>query len=79
MEYAKSLIKRKDPNTEEIPEDIEESWTFIGDDNDAELVGRIHNWEPRGGPGSPKSKSDESLGGARSTTPMPLNKGLGGK
>jgi sterol 3beta-glucosyltransferase len=26
-------------------EDSEESWTFIGDDNDPELVKRIHDWE----------------------------------
>jgi sterol 3beta-glucosyltransferase len=79
MEYAKSLIKRKDPNTEEVLDDIEESWTFIGDDNDPQLVGRIQNWEPRGTPGYPKDKSDESPRSPRSTTPMPFNKGLGSK
>jgi sterol 3beta-glucosyltransferase len=26
-------------------EDSEESWTFIGDDNDPELIKRIHDWE----------------------------------
>lgn len=26
-------------------EESEESWTFIGDDNDPELIRRIHDWE----------------------------------
>jgi hypothetical protein len=26
-------------------EDSEESWTFIGEDSDPELIKRIHDWE----------------------------------
>jgi len=46
LEYAKSLIKSKGTKTvDDINEESEESWTFIGDDNDPELVRRIHDWE----------------------------------
>jgi sterol 3beta-glucosyltransferase len=46
LEYAKSLIKRKDGKAQdETVEDSEESWTFIGDDNDPELIKRIYDWE----------------------------------
>lgn len=46
MEYAKSLIKGRDHKTnDDSLEDSEESWTFIGDDNDPELVKKIHDWE----------------------------------
>lgn len=39
MEYAKSLIKRKDGKTiDDAFEDSEESWTFIGDENDPEVM-----------------------------------------
>jgi sterol 3beta-glucosyltransferase len=30
---------------DDINEESEESWTFIGDDNDPELIRRIHDWE----------------------------------
>lgn len=52
MEYAKTLIKRKtfkDTTTgvENEPESSnEESWTFIGDEGDPELIRRIQEWEP---------------------------------
>jgi len=46
LEYAKSLIKRKDGKAhDEAVEDSEESWTFIGEDNDPELIKRIYDWE----------------------------------
>lgn len=46
LEYAKSLIKRRDGQTaDDTLEDSEESWTFIGDEHDPELVKRIHDWE----------------------------------
>jgi len=46
LEYAKSLIKgRGNKSADDSLEDSEESWTFIGDDNDPELVKRIHEWE----------------------------------
>ena len=46
LEYAKSLIKSKGGNTvDDTNEESEESWTFIGDENDPELVRRIHDWE----------------------------------
>ena len=46
LEYAKSLIKgRGKKNVDDTLEDSEESWTFIGDDNDPELIRRIHDGE----------------------------------
>lgn len=46
LEYAKSLIKRRDGKVvDDALEDSEESWTFIGDEHDPELVKRIHDWE----------------------------------
>ncbi|KAI6708439.1 hypothetical protein JHW43_009028 [Diplocarpon mali] len=46
LEYAKSLIKRRDgKSTEDLAEDPEESWTFIGDENDPVLAKRIHDWD----------------------------------
>ena len=48
MEYAKSLIKKRQHRTgaEELDDDFEESWTFIGDESDPELSRRIAEWEP---------------------------------
>jgi sterol 3beta-glucosyltransferase len=44
LEYAKSLIKGRNGKTvDDSLEDSEESWTFIGDDGDPELVRRIHD------------------------------------
>lgn len=42
LEYAKSLIKkRKDGKSiDDAFEESEESWTFIGDDNEAEVMKR---------------------------------------
>jgi sterol 3beta-glucosyltransferase len=37
-------------------EDSEESWTFIGDDGDPELVRRIHGWETMAQSGSLATK-----------------------
>lgn len=46
LEYAKSLIKDKSGKLmDDTNEDSEESWTFIGDDNDPELIRHIHDWE----------------------------------
>ena len=46
LEYAKSLIKaRGGKASDDALEDSEESWTFIGDDNDPELIRRIYDWE----------------------------------
>lgn len=46
LEYAKSLIKRKDGKAyDETVDDSEESWTFIGEDNDPELIKRIYDCE----------------------------------
>ncbi|KAI9843091.1 MAG: Sterol 3-beta-glucosyltransferase [Sclerophora amabilis] len=46
LEYAKTLIKKRGVATDEAQDDSEESWTFIGDDSDPELVRRIADWEP---------------------------------
>jgi len=46
LEYAKSLIKNRDGKIpDDTLEDSEESWTFIGDDNDPEVIKKIHDWE----------------------------------
>jgi sterol 3beta-glucosyltransferase len=71
MEYANSLIKRKTGNHEGFGEEIEESWTFIGDDNDPELVSRIHAWEPRAIHGLSKETTESPQQGSRSATPLP--------
>lgn len=40
------MIKRRDgKSTDDTAEDPEESWTFIGDENDPVLVKRIHDWD----------------------------------
>ncbi len=58
MEYAKTLIRKKDGKIDDPTEDSEESWTFIGDDNDPELVRRIHDWET----GAFTGKQSQALG-----------------
>lgn len=53
MEYAKSLIKGEDGESADDPyEDSEESWTFIGDDEDPDFMKRIHDWESMAQSGS---------------------------
>jgi hypothetical protein len=44
LEYAKSLIKNR-VATEDQTDELEEAWTFIGDDGDPEVLGRMHEWE----------------------------------
>jgi hypothetical protein len=56
LEYAKTLIKvrsagSKDASSDahqndDLTADIEESWTFIGDESDPELQKRIRDWDP---------------------------------
>lgn len=87
MEYATSLIKRKSGSHEGLPEDIEESWTFIGDDNDPELMSRIHAWDPRvvlahsKDVTEPDAKDvvESPVPTSRSETPLPSEQGSGGK
>ncbi|KAF1816269.1 UDP-Glycosyltransferase/glycogen phosphorylase [Eremomyces bilateralis CBS 781.70] len=49
LEYAKSLIKRKHkagPDGELLPDDFEETWTFLGDEFDRELLRKqAMEWE----------------------------------
>jgi sterol 3beta-glucosyltransferase len=67
MEYAKSLIKSRNgkPSDDNI-EDSEESWTFIGDENDPELVKRIHNWDSVAQLGTLNRKNDVLSGSEES-------------
>jgi hypothetical protein len=63
MEYAKSLIKRTKSAKETAEgeddgdadgltwEDVEESWTFIGDEADEDLRGRIRDFDMSRRPG----------------------------
>ncbi|TVY57926.1 Sterol 3-beta-glucosyltransferase [Lachnellula cervina] len=61
LEYAKSLIKNSDGKIpDDTLEDSEESWTFIGDDNEPDLMSRIHNWESMAQSGSKISGSGAS-------------------
>lgn len=55
LEYAKTLIKRRGSDSKHTSAtmlddddfgEIEESWTFIGDESDPELAKRIQDWEP---------------------------------
>lgn len=46
LEYAKSLIKKRGTEPDELQEDNEESWTFIGDESDPETVRQMMEWEP---------------------------------
>ncbi|OBT79468.1 hypothetical protein VF21_02015 [Pseudogymnoascus sp. 05NY08] len=87
MEYANSLIKRKSGSHEGLAEDIEESWTFIGDDNDPELMSRIHAWDPRVvlahsrdlTEPQPKDAAESPVPTSRSETPLPSEKDAGSK
>lgn len=87
MEYANSLIKRKSGSHEGLAEDIEESWTFIGDDNDPGLMSRIHAWDPRvvlahsKDLTEPQSKdaAESPVPTSRSETPLPSEQEAGSK
>ncbi|KAJ9667911.1 Sterol 3-beta-glucosyltransferase [Coniosporium apollinis] len=46
LEYAKTLIKKRDRPSDETDENIEESWTFIGDESDPELFRRMSEFNP---------------------------------
>jgi sterol 3beta-glucosyltransferase len=59
MEYAKSLIKSRNGKlSDDNIDDTEESWTFIGDENDPELVKRIQDWEGMAQSGTLTRKND---------------------
>ncbi|CAG8961343.1 hypothetical protein HYFRA_00013804 [Hymenoscyphus fraxineus] len=46
LEYARDLVKaRSGKIPDDAPEDSEESWTFIGDGNDPDLLKKIQGWE----------------------------------
>lgn len=81
MEYANSLIKRKSSSHEGLAEDIEESWTFIGDDNDPELMSRIHAWDPRVVLAHSREAdiAESPVPTSRSATPLPSEQELGSK
>ncbi|KAI9641319.1 Sterol 3-beta-glucosyltransferase [Ciborinia camelliae] len=77
MEYAKSLIKGKEgKSVDDTLEDTEESWTFIGDDNDPELIKRIHDWEPMAHSGTLSDKNAMTWSGsdAASRTLSPVRR-----
>jgi sterol 3beta-glucosyltransferase len=56
LEYAKTLIKARTAGSknsssdalqdDDLAVDVEESWTFIGDESDPELQKRIRDWDP---------------------------------
>ncbi|KAL2415401.1 Sterol 3-beta-glucosyltransferase [Exophiala dermatitidis] len=73
LEYAKSLIKPSPAaqgaaasaaGEPDDGEEIEENWTFIGDESDLDLQRRMHDWEsPARGRGVPSSMGmDRSTG-----------------
>jgi sterol 3beta-glucosyltransferase len=58
LDYAKSLIKGRNGKTaDDAVEDSEESWTFIGDDGDLEVVNRFRDWESMAQSGTLAAKS----------------------
>ena len=65
MEYAKTLIKRKNPdgptagNRQEFDIGDEESWTFIGGESDPDLLKRIQEWDLSGRVESMKRSKDD--------------------
>lgn len=73
LEYAKSLIKNRDGKVpDDTLEESEESWTFIGDDNDPELIKRIQDWEAmahsKGEGESDETSAGKSMGDSTTTT-----------
>ena len=48
-------------------EEFEESWTFIGDDNDPDLIRRIHDWENMAQSGSLAGRNSSGDAMAMST------------
>lgn len=85
LEYAKTLIKTrtagsKDASSDalhndELAVDIEESWTFIGDESDPELQKRIRDWDPSAYTASRTSidrAAPKAIGAVR---PLPVGKG----
>ncbi|QSZ28778.1 hypothetical protein DSL72_003283 [Monilinia vaccinii-corymbosi] len=65
MEYAKSLIKGKDGKSlDDTLEDSEESWTFIGDDQDPELIKRLYDWEAMAHSGTLSDKNTLASSGS---------------
>jgi sterol 3beta-glucosyltransferase len=46
LEYAKSLIKNRDGKApDDAGEESEESWTFVGDENDTDLASLTTRWQ----------------------------------
>jgi sterol 3beta-glucosyltransferase len=45
LEYARTLIKKRDGASDDLSDDFEESWTFIGDEGDPELFKRMADME----------------------------------
>lgn len=58
MEYAKTLVKRRKQSYDAAADDSEETWTFIGDESDAELQRSIAHWEA---PAQRKAQSSDTL------------------
>ena len=77
MEYAKSLIKsRNGKAADDGLEESEESWTFIGDENDPELVKRIH-WEDVAQSGT-LNRRNEGLSGSEGSKSKTGTEGMVG-
>ena len=67
LEYAKSLIKGRAAKTgDENQEESEESWTFIGEENDPELTRRMHDWEAMAQTGLHGNAEGSDTSGSRS-------------
>lgn len=64
LEYAKDLIKHRASNSDNDAVGDEESWTFIGDESDPELVRRIAEMEPLAHWGKSKRPVASGRGGA---------------
>ncbi len=85
LEYAKTLIKArtagsKDASSDvllndDLAVDIEESWTFIGDESDPELQKRIRDWDPSAYKESRRSMDQTAPKAIGAVKPTLLGKG----
>lgn len=64
LEYAKTLIKNRTTTAENDQMGDEESWTFIGDESDPEVVKLLAEWGPTTPIGREDTPNRALVGGA---------------
>lgn len=85
LEYAKTLIKARTAGSkdatsdgiqnDDLATDVEESWTFIGDESDPELQKRIRDWDPTAYKESRASMDQRSPKAIGAVEPSAVGKG----